>query len=134
MFKTDGPESGIFDIPDVCGEQTNRFCNEVPKTKARCDFQNGRRWTVKMVQLRFRIHSILCIKIMHPNIHCLINREEVELQIKVRKENGPCEVWTYTAILKFLIYNSMPPANCQAPRPKLMVNYSAYYMYYMSDK
>ena len=40
MFKNNGPESGIFDIPDVCGEQTNSFFKEAPKTQARCDFQN----------------------------------------------------------------------------------------------
>ena len=46
MFKTEGPDSGIFDIPDVCGEQTNSFFKEIPKTRARCDFQNEGGWIV----------------------------------------------------------------------------------------
>ena len=46
MFKTDSPGNGIFDIPDVCGGQTNSFFKEVPKTQARCDFENGGGWIV----------------------------------------------------------------------------------------
>ena len=29
------------------------------------------------------------------NIHCLTEREEVELQIEVRQDNGTGQVWTY---------------------------------------
>ena len=112
MYKTDGPESGIFEIPDVCGEQTNSFFKEVPKTQARCDFQNGGGWTVI---LRRQKNVTQLVNFRRPwadyergfgdlntelwyglrNIHCLTNREEVELQIEVRKDNGSGQVWTY---------------------------------------
>ena len=111
MFKTEGPECGIFDIPDVCGGQTNSFFKEVPKTRARCDFQNGGGW---IVILR-RNANVTRVSFDHPwadyergfgdlntefwyglhNIHCLTEREEVELQIKVRQDNGTGQVWTY---------------------------------------
>ena len=51
VFKTEGPESGIFDIPDVCTVTINNFCTEIPNTKARCDFQNGG-WTVVLRRQR----------------------------------------------------------------------------------
>jgi hypothetical protein len=111
VFKTEGPESGIFDIPDVCGERTNSFFKEVPKTQARCDFQNGGGW---IVILR-RNANVTRISFRRPwadyeggfgdlstefwyglhNIHCLIEREEVELQIEVRLDDGTGQVWTY---------------------------------------
>ena len=111
VFKTEGPESGIFDIPDVCGGQTNSFFKEVPKTKARCDFQNGGGW---IVILR-RNANVTHVSFNHPwadyeggfgdlntefwyglrNIHCLTEREEVELQIEVRQNDGTGQVWTY---------------------------------------
>ena len=111
VFKTEGPESGIFDIPDVCGGQTNSFFKEVPKTQARCDFQNGGGW---IVILR-RNANVTHVSFNRPwadyergfgdlntefwyglrNIHCLTEREEVELQIEVRQDNGTGQVWTY---------------------------------------
>ena len=111
VFKTDGPESGIFDIPDVCGEQTNSFFKEVPKTQARCDFQNGGGW---IVILR-RNANVTRVSFNRPwadyergfgdlntefwyglrNMHCLTKREEVELQIELKKDDGTGQVWTY---------------------------------------
>ena len=111
VFKTEGPESGIFDIPDVCGGQTNSFFKEVPKTQARCDFQNGGGW---IVILR-RNANVTHVSFNRPwadyeggfgdlntefwyglrNIHCLTEREEVELQIEVRQDDGTGQVWTY---------------------------------------
>ena len=108
---TEGPESGIFDIPDVCGEQTNSFFKEVPKTQARCDFQNGGGWTVilrrnaNVTHVSFnrlwsdyeRGFGDLSTEFWYGlrNIHCLTKREEVELQIEVRLDNGTGQVWTY---------------------------------------
>ena len=112
VFKTEGPESGIFDIPDVCTEQTNKFCNEAPKTQARCDFQNGGGW---IVILRRNANVTQKVNFNRPwadyergfgdlntefwyglrNIHCLTEREEVELQIELRLDNGTGQVWTY---------------------------------------
>ena len=112
MFKTEVPDSGIFDIPDVCGEQTNSFFKEVPKTKGRCDFQNGGGW---IVILRRNANVTQHVNFNLPladyergfgdlntefwyglrNIHCLTKREEVELQIEVRLDNGTGQVWTY---------------------------------------
>jgi ficolin len=111
VYKTEGPESGIFDIPDVCGGQTNSFFKEVPKTQARCDFQNGGGWTV----ILRRNANVTRVSFNHTwsdyeggfgdlnsefwyglrNIHCLTEREEVELQIEVRQDNGTGQVWTY---------------------------------------
>ena len=111
MFKTEGPESGIFDIPDVCGEQSNSFFKEVPKTQARCDFQNGGGWIVilrrnaNVTHVSFnrswddyeRGFGDLNTEFWYGlrNIHCLTKREEVELQIEVRQDNGTGLVWTY---------------------------------------
>ena len=108
---TEGPESGIFDIPDVCGEQTNSFFKEVPKTQARCDFQNGGGWIVilrrnaNVTHVSFnrlwadyeRGFGDLSTEFWYGlrNIHCLTKREEVELQIEVRLDNGTGQVWTY---------------------------------------
>ena len=112
VFKTKEPESGIFDIPDVCTEQTNKFCNEVPKTQARCNFQNGGGWTVILrrhanvpQQVNFncswddyeRGFGDLNTEFWYGlrNIHCLTEREEVELQIELRQDDGTGQVWTY---------------------------------------
>ena len=112
LYKTEGPESGIFDIPDVCGEQTNKFCNKIPKTQVRCDFQNGGGWTVILrrkkdvpQQVNFncswadyeRGFGDLNTEFWYGlrNIHCLTVREEVELRIEVRQENGTGQIWTY---------------------------------------
>jgi hypothetical protein len=112
VFKTERPESGIFDIPDVCGGQTNSFFKEVPKAQARCDFENGGGW---IVILR-RNASVTRVSFRRPwadyeqgfgdlntefwyglrNIHCLTEREEVELQVEVRKDDGTGELWTYS--------------------------------------
>ena len=114
VFKTEGPENGIFDIPDVCTEQTklNKFSNEVPKAQARCDFQNGGGW---IVILRRQRNMTQQVNFTRPwadyergfgdlntefwyglrNIHCLTKREEVELQIELRKDDGTRQVWTY---------------------------------------
>jgi hypothetical protein len=111
VYKTDRLESGIYDIPDVCGQQTNSFFKEVPKTQARCDFKNGGGW---IVILR-RNANVTRVSFNRPwadyeggfgdlntefwyglrNIHCLTEREEVELQIEVRKDDGTGQVWTY---------------------------------------
>ena len=111
MFKTEGPESGIFDIPDVCGDQINSFFKEVPKTQARCNFQNGGGWIVILrrnaneTRVSFsrqwadyeRGFGDLNTEFWYGlrNIHCLTEREEVELQIEVRLDNGTGQVWTY---------------------------------------
>ena len=108
---TEGPESGIFDIPDVCGEQTNSFFKEVPKTQARCDFQNGGGWTVilrrnaNVTHVSFnrlwadyeRGFGDLSTEFWYGlrNIHCLTKREEVELQIELRQNDGTGQLWTY---------------------------------------
>ena len=112
IYKTDSPESGIFDIPDVCGEQTNSFFKEVPKTQARCDFQNGGGWTVILrrnanvtQQENFTCPWADCERGFGDlntefwyglrNIHCLTKSEEVELQIEVRQDNGSGQLWMY---------------------------------------
>ena len=112
MYKTEGPECGIFDIPDVCGGQTNTFFKETPRTQARCDFQNGGGWTVILrrqrnvtQQVNFNLQwddyergfGDLNTEFWYGlrNIHCLTKREEVELQIEVRKDDGTGQVWTY---------------------------------------
>jgi hypothetical protein len=109
VFKNEGPESGIFDIPDVCGGQSNSFFKEVPKAQARCDFQNGGGWTV----ILRRNANVTHVSFNHTwtdyeqgfgdlntefwyglrNIHCLTEREEMELQIEL--DNGTGQVWTY---------------------------------------
>ena len=112
MFKTDGPESGIFDMPDVCGEQTNSFLKEIPKTQARCDFQNGGGWIVILRRYRNATQQVnfnlpwadyeqglgdLNTKFWYDlrNIHCLTEREEVELLIELRRDDGTGQLWTY---------------------------------------
>ena len=112
VFKTDQPESGIFDIPDVCGENTNSFFKDIPTTQARCDFEDGGGWTVI---LRRNANVTPYVSFDHSwadyergfgdlntefwyglrNIHCLTNQEEVELQIEVRQEDGTGQIWTY---------------------------------------
>ena len=112
MFKTDLPESDIFDIPDVCGENTNSFFKDIPITQARCDFEDGGGWTVILrrnkdvsEQVDFNLpwtdyergFGDLNTEFWYGlrNIHCLTNQEEVELQIEVRQEDGTGQVWTY---------------------------------------
>ena len=112
MFKTDSPGSGIFDIPDVCEGQTNSFFKEVPKTQARCDFQNGGGWIVILRRKKDVPQKVNFVRLWADyergfgdlntefwyglrNIHCLTKREEVELQIEVRLDNGTGQVWTY---------------------------------------
>ena len=112
IFKNDGPVSGIFNIPDVCGGQTNNFCNEIPKTQARCNFENGGGWTVILRRQKnvTRQVNFTCLWAGYErgfgdlntefwyglrNIHCLTKREEVELQIEVRQDDGTGQVWTY---------------------------------------
>ena len=112
MYKTEGPESGTFDIPDVCEGQTNTFFKETPKTQARCDFQNGGGWTVILRRRRNVTQQVNFIRQWADyergfgdlntefwyglrNIHCLTEREEVELQVEVRLDNGTGQVWTY---------------------------------------
>ena len=105
VYKTKGPESGIFDIPDVCTVNINNFCTELPYTKARYNFQNGGGW---IVILRRQRNVTQQVNFTRPwadyergfgdlntefwyglrNIHCLTEREEVELQIEVRQDNG----------------------------------------------
>ena len=112
MYKNDEPESSIFDITDVCGEQTNSFFKETPKTQARCDFQNGGGW---IVILRRNANVTQQENFTRPwadyergfgdlntefwyglrNIHCLTEREEVELQTEVRQGDGTGQLWTY---------------------------------------
>ena len=112
VLKTDLPEGGIFDIPDVCGENTNSFFKDIPKTQARCDFEDGGGW---MVILRRNANVTQKVNFVLPwadyergfgdlntefwyglhNIHCLTNQEEVELQIEVRQNDGTGQVWTY---------------------------------------
>ena len=109
VFKTNPPTSGIFDIPDVCGEQTNSFFKDVPTTQARCDREG---WTVI---LRRNKNVSLQVDFVLPwadyergfgdlntefwyglrNIHCLTNQDEMELQIEVRQDDGTGQVWTY---------------------------------------
>ena len=112
VFKTDLPESDIFDIPDVCGENTNSFFKDIPITQARCDFEDGGGWTVILrrnkdvsEQVDFNLpwtdyergFGDLNTEFWYGlrNIHCLTNQEEVELQIEVRQEDGTGQVWTY---------------------------------------
>ena len=112
MYKTDRLESGIYDIPDVCGKQTNSFFKETPKTEARCDFQNGGGWTVILrrqrnvpQQVNFNLQwadyergfGDLNTEFWYGlrNIHCLTEREDVELQIEVRQDDSTGQAWTY---------------------------------------
>ena len=111
VFKTDGPENGIFDIPDICG-QTNSFFKEIPKTQARCDFENGGGWTVILKRKKDvpqqenfnrtwadyeRGFGDLNTEFWYGlrNIHCLTEREEMELQVEVQQDDGTTQVWTY---------------------------------------
>ena len=113
MYKIDRPESGIFEIPDVCGEQTNTFFKEVPKTQARCNFENGGGW---IVILRRNANVTQQVNFTRPwadyergfgdlntefwyglrNIHCLTNREEMELQVELKQDNGTGQIWVYS--------------------------------------
>ena len=112
VFKTDLPESDIFDIPDVYGENTNSFFKDIPITQARCDFEDGGGWTVILrrnkdvsEQVDFNLpwtdykrgFGDLNTEFWYGlrNIHCLTNQEEVELQIEVRQEDGTGQVLTY---------------------------------------
>ena len=111
VFKTDGPENGIFDIPDVCG-QTNSFIKEIPKNQARCDFEDGGGWTVilrrkKEVPQQVNFNRTwtdyeqgfgdLNTEFWYGlrNIHCLTERVEVELQVEVQQDGGTTQVWKY---------------------------------------
>ena len=112
VFKTGEPESGIFDIPDVCGEQTNSFFKEVPTTQARCHFQNGGGWMVILRRQKNATQQVSFNRLWTDyergfgdlntefwyglrNMHCLTNREEVELQVEVRQNDGTGGIWTY---------------------------------------
>ena len=47
MFETNQLKNGIFDIPNVHEEQTNKFfTGGIPTTQARCDFEDGGGWLV----------------------------------------------------------------------------------------
>ena len=113
VFGTNQPENGIFDIPDVCGEkQPNSFFVDIPTTQARCDFEDGGGWLVilrRKADVRQQVSFVrqwddyergfgdLNTEFWYGlrNIHCLTTREEVELQIELRQDNGTGEVWTY---------------------------------------
>ena len=113
VFGTNPPENGIFDIPDVCGEQqSNSFFVDIPTAQARCDFEDGGGWLVVLrrkadvqQQVNFtrkwddyeRGFGDLNTEFWYGlrNIHCLTTREEVELQIEVRGDDGTGQVWTY---------------------------------------
>ena len=112
VFGTNPPGNGIFDIPDVCGQLTNSFFSDIPTTQARCDFEDGGGW---LVILRRKADVQQQVSFSHTwddyergfgdlntefwyglrNIHCLTSREEVELQIELRQDDGTGEVWTY---------------------------------------
>ena len=112
VYKTDGPKNGIFEIPDVCGGQTNNFRSEVPKTQVRCDFQNGGGWTV-ILRRNANVTQLVAFNRTWSdyergfgdlntefwyglrNIHCLTKREKMELQIELKQDNGTGQIWTY---------------------------------------
>ena len=114
VFGTNHPDSGVFDLPDLCSERINGFSTDTPMTQARCDFEEGGGWTVILrrenskdiqQQVNFsrswtdyeRGFGDLDTEFWYGlrNIHCLTTREEVELQIKVEGDDGKGQVWTY---------------------------------------
>ena len=112
VFETNQLENGIFGIPDVCGKQINTFFTDIPTTQARCDFEDGGGWLVILRrkadvqrQVNFnrrwddykRGFGDLNTEFWYGlrNIHCLTTREDMELQIEVRQNDGTGQVWTY---------------------------------------
>ena len=111
VFKIDGPDNGIFDIPDVCG-QTNSFFKEILKTQARCDFENGGGWMIILRRMKDvpqqenfdrpwtdyeKGFGDLNTEFWYGlrNMHCLTEREEMELQVEVQQDDGTTQVWKY---------------------------------------
>ena len=112
VFGSDQPENGTFFIPDVCGEQTNSFFQDIPTTQARCNFEDGGGWTVI---LRRNANVTEKVSFDRPwadyergfgdlstefwyglrNMHCLTNQEQVELQIEIRRDDGTGQIWIY---------------------------------------
>ena len=110
VFGEDQPESGIFNLPDACGQQANSFFKSIPMTQATCDFKNGGGWITILRRNANLTHENFSrswddyergFGDMNGefwyglrNIHCLTTREDVELQIEVRKSDDS-QVWTY---------------------------------------
>ena len=111
VFGENQPESGVFNLPDACGQQVNSFFKSIPMTQATCDFKNGGGWIVilrrnaSLTQENFsrswddyeRGFGDMNGEFWYGlrNIHCLTTREDVELQIEVRKSDDS-QVWTYS--------------------------------------
>ena len=110
VFGITQPEKNIYSIPEVCGKDTNSFIDDISTTRARCDFKNGGGWIVILRRNASLTHENFSrswddyergFGDMNGefwyglrNIHCLTTREDVELQIEVRKSDDS-QVWTY---------------------------------------
>ena len=112
VFRTNQPDSGIFDLPDLCGENINGFYTDTPKIQARCDFEDGGGWMVILRRKKDVPQPVNISRLWDDyergfgdldtefwyglrNIHCLTTGGEVELQIKVSGDNKEEQIWTY---------------------------------------
>ena len=109
LLESSLPESVIYDISYVGDELP---FTDTAVQKARCDFEDGGEWTVILRRKADVSQQVNFTRLwksyeygfgdlntefwygLH-NVHYLTTKEEVELQIKVKQDDGTGQVWTY---------------------------------------
>ena len=116
LFNNYSPESGVYDISNVCGDMTQPFALNalrLPAMQARCDMKNDDGGWLVLVRrtpdVDGRVNfdrtwdeyekgfGDLNTEFWYglKNIHCLTNREPVEVQINLKKRDGTGKILKY---------------------------------------
>ena len=109
LLDSDQPTSGIYEIHHICGEGPHLFHNHVPSLQAHCDNKGWililRRIANISEQVNFRRswreyqHGFGDLNTefrygLH-NIHCVTTREQLDLRIELKYDNGTKHTDTY---------------------------------------
>ena len=109
LLDSSPPSSGIYEINHVCGDHVHVFHTSVPAMQARC---NSGGWTTILRRNTDVSNAVNFNRTWNEykhgfgdlntefwyglrNIHCLTNRQQVDLQIDIEHTNGSEHTYTY---------------------------------------
>ena len=118
IFNNYSPESGVYDISNVCGDMTQPFAlDALPAMQARCDMKNDDGGWLVLVRRTPDVDERVTFDRTWAeyetgfgdlntefwyglkNIHCLTNRESMQVRFDLKRTDGTSVTWIYNTFV-----------------------------------